>query len=207
METTDDIRASSIARALIVKRNNAITAIAAGGALAVIAAKLCRAGGWWLGLSLSAGVLTGVLYANGFEYVLHRSLLHWGTGFLVRQHALHHNSAGTPDEARYVNFATSPWVVVLVFVLNAPAALLAGYLLGAGIGAGMLIGFTVYYVLYEEVHWRIHFGGWLPRWLRFARRHHMLHHAGFDGRYNVFLPFFDWIFERRHWKGNPARSH
>ena len=39
-------------------------------------------------------------------------------GFLVQRHALHHNSAGAENEARYINFATSPLVVVLVFALQ-----------------------------------------------------------------------------------------
>jgi hypothetical protein len=33
-----------------------------------------------------------------------------------------------------------------------------------------------------------------------ARKHHMLHHGGFEGRYNVFLPVCDWIFHRSAWK-------
>jgi hypothetical protein len=33
----------------------------------------------------------------------------------------------------------------------------------------------------------------------------MMHHGGFEGRYNVFLPLCDWIFQRRHWKDSPAR--
>ena len=157
-----------------------------------------------LPLIVFGGILTGLLYANAFEYVLHRFLLHWGEGFLVQRHALHHDTAGAPEEARYVNFATSPWAVVLVFALNAPPVFAVGRWIDAGLAAGIFAGFTVYYVLYEEIHWRIHFGGWLPRWMLFARRHHMLHHGGFAGHYNVFLPIFDWAFERGAWKRNPT---
>jgi hypothetical protein len=28
----------------------------------------------------------------------------------------------------------------------------------------------------------------------------MLHHGGFEGRYNVFLPVFDWVLHRHHSK-------
>jgi hypothetical protein len=119
---------------------------------------------------------------------------------------MHHYSSGNDDEARYINFASSPLVVVLVFVLNAPAVFAAQFLvhkysgshsgiLGAGsFGVGMFAGFTIYLVVYEEIHWRIHMGGWLPAFMRFARRHHMLHHGDVDGHYSVFLPIFDWIF-------------
>ncbi len=201
---TDEIRAAETARALLVKRNNAITAVFIGSALAIASAK-------WFAvefapLSFLLGVLVGLVYANAFEYVLHRFFLHWGNGFLVQRHSLHHHSAGALDEARYVNFATSPWAVALVFVLNAPAVFAVESLLRGGLAAGMFAGFTTYYVAYEEIHWRIHFGGWLPQWLCFARRHHMLHHGGFRGRHNVFLPIFDWIFDRREWKQTTAPS-
>ena len=195
-----DIREAEMRRARRVKRNNALTAIAAGGGLAIAASVLCGVRGGGVALaSVVLGMLIGLLYANAFEYVLHRFLLHWGTGFLAQRHALHHDSAGAPNEARYVNFATSRWVVVFVFLLNAPPVLAAGYLFGGALACGMFAGFTCYFVAYEEVHWRIHFGG-LPRWLQFARRHHMLHHGGFEGRHNVFLPICDWLFQRHEWK-------
>ena len=191
-----------ITRSLAVKRNNALTALAVGGALALFAA---RAYGFGLyGAGVLFGFLAGLVYANAFEYVLHRFLLHWGHGFLVGRHALHHDSASTPQEARYVNFATSPWVVVLLFASNALPVFAVEQLLHLGLAPGMLAGFTVYYVLYEEIHWRMHLGGWLPAWLQAARRHHMLHHGGFEGRYNVFLPLCDWIFQRRQWKRSPS---
>jgi hypothetical protein len=199
METADEIRAEAIARGLIVKRNNAFTALFVGLGLAFASLRVGR-GSWNL---VAIGALAGVVYANAFEYVLHRFFLHWGKGFLDRQHALHHDSVGAPNEARYVNFSTSPSVVILVFLLNAPPALAIERLVGHGIGTGMFLGFTIYYIVYEEAHWRMHVGGWLPGWMRFARRHHLLHHGGFEGRYNVFLPVFDWVLQRRQWKSAP----
>jgi len=196
MENADEIRAAEIARGRIVKRNNAFTALLAGAGLALAALKVGRGS-----LNLVAiGAIAGVVYANAFEYILHRFLLHWGNGYLDRQHALHHDSVGAPNEARYVNFSSSPQVVILVFLLNAPPAFAIEYFLGHGIGTGMFLGFTLYYILYEEIHWRMHLGGWLPAWMRFARRHHSQHHGGFEGRYNVFLPLFDWVFHRHRWK-------
>ncbi len=75
-----------------------------------------------------------------------------------------------------------------------------------GLAPGMIAAFTAYYILYEEIHWRMHLGGWLPGWMQAARHHHMLHHGGFEGRYNVFLPLCDWIFQRRHWKDSPGST-
>jgi hypothetical protein len=188
-----------IRRSLAVKRRNAWTSLFTGGMMAVWAARVYGFGPY--GAGALYGLLAGLLYANLFEYVLHRYVLHWGDGFLVGQHALHHNSAGTPEEPRYVNFASSPWVVVLLFAANAVPVFAIEQFFHLGLAPGMLAGFTAYYILYEEIHWRMHLGGWLPGWMRSARHHHMLHHGGFEGRYNVFLPLCDWIFQRREWKG------
>jgi hypothetical protein len=195
-------RSACIARGLRIKRTNAAAAILTGGLMTAGSVFLYDRSFSFLRLLL--GILLGILYANAFEYVLHRFVLHWGEGFLVQRHALHHNSSGAADEALYVNFATSPWVVVLVFVLNAPSVIAMEGLFHQGSAPGMFAGFTLYYVSYEEIHWRIHFGGRLPGWLRFARRHHLLHHGDHKGRYNVFLPIFDWIFERDEWNRTAA---
>jgi hypothetical protein len=196
-------RSAEIARARRVKRVNAITAFLTGVLLATLAIELLPfAAGAFDPLHIVAGFLAGLLYANAFEYVLHRFFLHWGEGFLVQRHGLHHDTAGAPEEPRYVNFATSPWVVVLVFVLNAIPVFALELFLHAGLSVGILGGFTLYFIAYEEIHWRFHLGGWLPGWLRAAKHHHMLHHGGFEGRYNVFLPIFDWVFQRRAWKQN-----
>ena len=202
-------RSAEIARAHHVKRRNAVTAFLMGSILAIVLLKLVHFGPRELDpLRLVAGFVAGVFYANGFEYVLHRFFLHWGEGFLVHRHGLHHDSAGAPEEPRYVNFATSPWVVVLVFVLNALPVFAMEFFLRTGFAVGIFAGFTLYFIAYEEIHWRFHLGGWLPAWLRTARSHHMLHHGGFEGRYNVFLPIFDWIFHRSAWKhGSLHQSH
>jgi len=201
-------RPAEIARARGVKRVNAITTLFSGILLSAMVFRLTGLDhGALEPLHLAAGFLAGALYANGFEYVLHRFFLHWGEGFLVQRHGLHHDSAGAAEEARYVNFATSPWVVVLVFVLNAIPVLALEFFFRPQLAVGIFAGFTVYFIAYEEIHWRFHLGGWLPRWMRAARNHHMLHHGGFEGRYNVFLPIFDWIFHRADWKkGSLHRS-
>jgi hypothetical protein len=202
-------RSAEVARAHHVKRRNAVTAFLMGSILAIVVLKLVHFDSRELDpLRLVTGFLAGVLYANAFEYVLHRFFLHWGEGFLVQRHGLHHDTAGAMEEPRYVNFATSPWVVVLVFVLNALPVFALEFFLRTGFAVGIFAGFTLYFIAYEEIHWRFHLGGWLPGWLRSARNHHMLHHGGFEGRYNVFLPIFDWIFHRSAWRqGSLHQSH
>jgi Fatty acid hydroxylase len=200
-------RSAEIARAYRVKRRNAATALFMGAILSALILELIHFDAReFEPLRLVTGFVTGILYANGFEYILHRFFLHWGEGFLVQRHGLHHDTAGAPEEPRYVNFATSPWVVVLVFVLNAIPVFALELSLHLGVAVGIFAGFTFYFIAYEEIHWRFHLGGWLPGWLRAARHHHMLHHGGFEGRYNVFLPIFDWIFHRSAWRRAPLRQ-
>jgi sterol desaturase/sphingolipid hydroxylase (fatty acid hydroxylase superfamily) len=59
--------------------------------------------------------------------------------------------------------------------------------------AGVFASFALYYIAFEEIHWRSHMGGWLPMWARPAAKHHLMHHAQDSGRFNVFLPIFDWL--------------
>jgi sterol desaturase/sphingolipid hydroxylase (fatty acid hydroxylase superfamily) len=106
---------------------------------------------------------------------------------------LHHDTWKAPEAARYVNFSRRPLGVVAVFAVNAVPFLLGQWIFRNGWAAGVFAGFAVYYIAFEEIHWRSHMGGWLPKWLRFAARHHLLHHAHETGEYNVFLPIFDRI--------------
>src|SRR6266403_73014 len=159
------IRAKTRAQGLRIKRNNLIAAFLSGLMLVLISVKFVAPSrpGFLLGL------LVGFVYANGFEYCLHRFLLHCGHGVFSQQHMVHHTTLQSPDAARYVNFSSNPWGVVALFLANS-------------------IPFLI-------LQWITHMGGWLPQWLRPAARHHMLHHAHGSDRFNVFLPFFDWIID------------
>jgi hypothetical protein len=106
---------------------------------------------------------------------------------------VHHTTLNSPEAARYVNFSRNPWGVVALFFANAIPFLFLGWLFRKGWVAGVFVSFGAYYIAFEEIHWRSHMGGLLPRWLRPAARHHLLHHARDSGRFNVFLPLFDWV--------------
>jgi len=89
-----NIRPAEIARARRVKRINAITALLIGSILMALILKLVRFDSrQWDPLHLVGGLLGGILYANSFEYILHRFFLHSGQGFLVQRHGLHHHTA------------------------------------------------------------------------------------------------------------------
>jgi Fatty acid hydroxylase superfamily len=183
-------RPLAIARGRTLKRANALTALLCGGVpAAILALKFPSTPAKFL-----AGFFVGLLWANAFEYVYHRFLLHTPGNFTSRGHLEHHASVGTPFEAEHVNLGGSPLWVVLLFVLNSAPVIAADLLLRLGAAPGILVGFAVYLILVEEVHWRIHVGGWLPPGLRAARAYHLAHHDRPDSRYNIFLPLFDRIF-------------
>jgi hypothetical protein len=200
MNSDDVIRAGTKAEGLRIKRNNLLAASLSGAGLAGISL-------WFFPYSIPGmfgGFALGFFYANGFEYCLHRFTLHGPRGFFREQHVVHHATLNSPEVARYVNFSRNPWGVVALFLANAAPFLLLQWYFRDGWTAGVFVGFAVYYVLFEEIHWRMHMGGWLPKWLRPAARHHLLHHAHETERFNVFLPIFDWLVE---WFQPQARSH
>ena len=177
-------QAATIGRRKI--RNSQITAFLIGGLL--LASGLLDWSRWPLGL------LLGLVYSNAFEYLTHRVLLHGTTGFLHQGHERHHATWGREDEALYVRFGP-PVAVVLLFVGNSIPLILLDRL-GAGIGGGALAAFVAYYALYEEFHWRIH-RGYLPSWLAWMRKHHFTHHKGAPGKYNVLVPLWDALLDRK----------
>ncbi|MBZ5661348.1 MAG: sterol desaturase family protein [Acidobacteriia bacterium] len=189
MFSDDAIRAETRAAGRRIKRNNLIAASLSGTVLAFVSLAIfphSEAG-------LLTGLAAGLFYANGFEYVLHRFLLHSGRGIFCRQHMVHHATLHSPEVARYVNFSSNPWGVVALFCVNAIPVFVLQWIFRGAWGAGVFTSFALYYMAFEEIHWRSHMGGWLPKWLRPAARHHLLHHAHDTGRFNVFLPVFDWL--------------
>jgi Fatty acid hydroxylase superfamily len=192
MYSDDAIRTAANAQGLRTKRNNLVVAALSGltfFAISIIVVPHVKIST----TKFFLGAVAGFLYANGFEYCLHRFLLHACHGVFAQQHMVHHNSLQSPEAARYVNFSSNPWGVVALFVANAIPFLMLEWITHAAWIIGIFPSFALYYVAFEEIHWRSHMGGWLPRWLRPAAKHHMRHHARDTGRFNVFLPIFDWL--------------
>lgn len=189
--TSMDLRESAVRHARSKKRINALAAAICGVLPAVLLA-LHSPLAWerWL-----LGLIVGVVWGNGFEYVYHRFLLHRPRTSLGSAHHDHHASIGTPEEAEYVALITSPLNIVLLFVINGVPAYLISLVFGLhAVLSGVFIGWAAYLILCEELHWRIHLNGWMPPGFDFARSYHMSHHDIPTSRYNVFLPLFDLLF-------------
>lgn len=188
--TFDELTATALAHGRAIKRTNALTALLCGALPAIILALLIPSTPerWLIGFFL------GLLWANAFEYVYHRFLLHLPTSFFGRNHLLHHASVGTPTEAEHINLGGPPIWVCALFAINGLPVVALDLLFRFGFAPGIFLGFSAYFVLVEEIHWRIHVGEWLPSALSFARQHHFAHHDRADQRFNIFLPLFDWLF-------------
>jgi hypothetical protein len=183
-------RSSALLRGQSVKRANALTAVLSGALPGVLLGlyvqpKISR---------LLVGLVIGLLWANGFEYVYHRYLLHWPASSLGKGHLLHHATVGRSEEPEHVTFGSSPLWVASLFLANGLPVVLIDIIWRIGITPGILMGFSIYFMAVEEIHWRIHLGGWLPPGLRRARDYHLAHHDTPDARFNVFLPIFDLLF-------------
>jgi hypothetical protein len=189
MPSDEAIRSETKAQGLRIKRKNLLAAASSGAIMTGISL-------WFFQHSMPGifgGFVLGFFYANGFEYCLHRFILHGPRGFFREQHIVHHATLNSPEAARYVNFSSNPWGVVALFFANGAPFLFLQWIFRDGWTAGVFVGFAIYYVAFEEIHWRMHMGGWLPKCLRPAVRHHLLHHAQDSDRFNVFLPIFDWL--------------
>ena len=195
------IRAENKARGLRIKRNNLIAACLSGLTLLVISVEFVAPSQ----IGFLFGLIVGFIYANGFEYCLHRFLLHSNHEVFSQQHMVHHATLKSPEAARYVNFSSNPWGVVALFCANALPFLVLQWICKCGWVAGAFVSFALYYMAFEEIHWRTHMGGWLPAWVAPAARHHLRHHADHTGDFNVFLPMFDWVVSQVSSRGAHTR--
>ena len=187
LEADNLVRSENNAQGLRIKSRNLIAAFVSGLALVLVSVECITPSP----TGFLFGLLTGFVYANGFEYCLHRFLLHSGQGMFSQQHMVHHATLKSPDAARYVNFSRNPWGVVALFCANALPFFFLEWMFHNGWIAGVFVSFALYYIAFEEIHWRTHMGGWLPDSLKLAARHHLRHHADDSGHFNVFLPLFD----------------
>lgn len=187
MATPAEIRSAAVQHGRAKKRNNALVALLSGALPGVILCHYLRAD--WK--HLSAGLILGLLWGNGFEYAYHRWLLHRPRSAFGNGHLEHHRNVGTAEEAEHVSLGRCPYHIAVLFTANGIVVVGVDLLLRLSLAPGIFLGWTTYLIVAEEIHWRIHMDGWLPPGLRFARAYHMSHHDVPSARYNVFLPVFD----------------
>lgn len=150
-----------------------------------------------------------ILFAFGFEWRVHKSVLHRripGLGLIYDRHELQHHVAFTHEDmamrsSRELQLILMPaYAVLLVALLNAPVAYLASRLLAPNVGYIYLVTAMGFFLTYEWLHLAYHLPPSHPigrlRLVARLREHHRRHH---DPRlmkswnFNVTVPVFDWI--------------
>jgi len=194
MPSDGAIRTAAKAQGLHIKRNNLIAASLSGLALVCVSIAFSpysttSTRGFLFGL------VAGLFYANGFEYCLHRFLLHSGHGIFSQQHMVHHTTWESPDAARYVNFSSNPWGVVGLFCANAVPFLVLQWIFHNGWVAGVFASFTLYYIAFEEIHWRTHIGRMAAAVAPAVGEAPSVAPRAWHGSVQCFLPIFDWLIE------------
>jgi len=151
----------------------------------------------------------GFVIANGFEWRVHKKVLHkrsWPFGELFDRHTPNHHVVFVEDdmalrEKKEMRLVLIPAIGVLGSVIaSAPGALLFGKIFGANAGWLMLATSGAYMASYELSHLAYHLPedhpiGGHPL-IRFMRKHHAAHHDPKNMQrynFNVTLPLFDWI--------------
>lgn len=152
--------------------------------------------GLWLarGSSASAWLAVPVFFviANGFEWAVHRYLMHrpMQPRVLYVRHSLTHHPAfpGEEQEIRSLpelSIVLMPWYALLAFIILAsPIAVVIGMLGGVGLAGIFAVSAVAYYCVYETFHTLYHVPeSWLrARWwgrvrvVWWLRRHHHHHH-------------------------------
>jgi len=181
---------AALAEGRAINLRNAVVAVLSGCGPAAVLAYLRppRPEAWLFGL------IAGFIWANFFEYALHRWIMHVRGSFGFEGHLLHHASVGQANEPLHVNLGGKASYVIGMFAGNGAPVVIADWFLRWGFAPGVLVSFSLYFLLTEEIHWRFHMGGWLPLWLGRARARHMAHHDHPDRDYAIFWALFDRVF-------------
>jgi hypothetical protein len=159
-------------------------------------------------LSVCAGFALCFLYANLFEYVFHRWLMHRLHRYVSRPYGTHvrlHHRIFRGDR-RYHVLRAEHRSFILFEWWGAPAivGLHAPVLWGVQAASDWpvfwagLAALTVYYGLYEYLHWCMHnpVGRRIERTriFRYLDANHRLHHAHWRINFNVVYPLADIVF-------------
>jgi cyclopropane-fatty-acyl-phospholipid synthase len=137
------------------------------------------------GVVMAVCVLLGAWGWSGFEYLLHRFVLH-GVAPFNRWHAAHHERPMAMICAP--TLLSASLIVALVFL---PALLLADLWIACALTLGLLAGYFAYGVTHHATHhWRAE-----GAWLRERKRWHaMHHHATAPCCYGVTMSIWDRVF-------------
>ena len=158
-----------------------------------------------------SGVLIGIaifilalVYANLFEYVMHRWLMHRLPGFVKRDHMLHHSvfrgdrhyRVLRSEDREFILFEW--WQAPVIIGGHLPALWGIGILIGWPVIWPSALALAAYFAAYEYLHWCMHnpVGRMVERtaFFRYLNRNHKLHHGRPRTNFNVVCPLADFLF-------------
>ena len=157
-------------------------------------------------LGACAGFALFFLYANMFEYVLHRWVMHhpWHRlPHLAPAHTRFHHGTFNGGATYYVRRQEDRSLILLFRWWQAPLWVAGHFPLAWGLerASGVpvlwsgMAALTLYYGLMEYVHWCMHnpAGRWVERTRVFQclEASHRLHHRFWWTNFNIFLPLGD----------------
>jgi len=179
---------------------NVTTVLGIGLCLALLESPL-----WWEWLFVPGFFV----FANGFEWWIHRGPMHHptrGLRILYQRHTLQHHvfypdddmAFREPRELFYILFP--PFALPVLLVVNLPIPLLLGSFVSANLAWLFFLSVLAYYFVYEWFHYVHHLprDSWLGQralvgWLRTQHtRHHELARME-KGNFNVSFPLWDWL--------------
>jgi hypothetical protein len=157
------------------------------------------------GILISVVVLAvALMYANFFEYALHRWLMHRLHGFVKREHMLHHDifrgdhryHVSRSEDRDFILFEW--WQGPVIVASHFPALWTIGVFTGWPVVWPGSIALAAYFAAYEYLHWCMH----NPRnravertaLFRYLDRNHQLHHGKPRINFNVVFPLGDLLF-------------
>ncbi len=160
---------------------------------------------WWQWLLVPAFFV----FANWFEWWIHRGPMHHSTRFLrllYQRHTLEHHviftkddmALGSPRDLYYVLFPW--WFLPAILVANLPIPIVLGRAVSPNLGYLFYASTLAYYLVYEWFHTLHHLppASWIGRrgLVAWARAHHARHHDPARmarGNFNVSFPLWDYI--------------
>ena len=162
---------------------------------------MCGASGIWIDIFIFAAAL---VYANLFEYALHRWLMHRLHSFVKREHMLHHGifrgdhcyHVSRAEDRQFILFEW--WQGPLTIGSHLPVFWATGAATGRPVWWLGLLALGVYYAAYEYLHWCMHnpCNRLVERTalFRYLDRNHQIHHSQLRANFNVVAPFSDLVF-------------
>ncbi len=149
------------------------------------------------------------VFANGFEWWIHRGPMHHPTRFLrllYQRHTLKHHVIYTEQrmvirDASELYYILFPWwFLPAILIANLPVALVLSRSFSPDLGYLFYTCILAYYLVYEWFHTVHHVApeSWIGRraLVRWVRVHHRRHHdpARMErGNFNVSFPLWDYI--------------